>query len=399
MDCHKVTGSVTSRQLKNGKKVYDLSYRIFDQKKGKAVQKLKRGFARKGDAVAFLDELKAQHSKTGPPQRMSFQSVADEWFAARVEGRLKPNTVNWYSVSLRNHLMPSLKDLVFYDITPDTLQALYDLKLAEGLSPTTVFYMHRTCKQIWKYAIARGYSTVDITSDPMLMPPKPVKQKHIDVFSWEQIYQLIAFCQLNREFWDMVVPIALAGFMGLRRGELLGLRFSRIDWDEKIITISEQRTKNCSADETAELKTESSYRTLPMPSVVADILIQHKMYLQQHSSKIGKTVDVENGFVCTYLDDKNFGNPMGLTHINKKFKRAVATAGLPETRLHDLRHAYVSNLLLKKTVSLPLLSALAGHSSVETTTRVYSHAIQAAYGTEIAELDALFDGLRNKNEN
>ena len=89
---------------------------------------------------------------------------------------------------------------------------------------------------------------------------------------------------------------------------------------------------------------------------------------------------------------------MGVTHINKKFRRAVAAAGLPETRLHDLRHAYVSNLLLKKPVSLPLLSALAGHASVETTTRVYSHAIKAAYGTEIAELDALFDGLKNKNE-
>ena len=394
----RVTGSIHSRLLASGKKVYDVRYRYYDIKKGKSVQSQKRGFARKGDAVAFLDELKAQQGKTGPPQRMSFQTVADEWFAARVEGRLKPNTVNWYSVSLRNHLMPHLKDLVFYDITPDTLQDLYDLKLTEGLSPTTVFYMHRTCKQIWKYAIARGYSTVDITSDPMLMPPKPVKQKHIDVFSWEQIYQLITFCQLNREFWDMVLPIALAGFMGLRRGELLGLRFSRIDWDEKIVTISEQRTKNCSADETAELKTESSYRTLPLPSVVADILMQHKMYLQQHSSKIGKTIDVENGFVCTYLDDKHFGNPMGVTHINKKFRRAVVAAGLPETRLHDLRHAYVSNLLLKKTVSLPLLSALAGHASVETTTRVYSHAIKAAYGTEIAELDALFDGLKNKNE-
>lgn len=346
---------------------------------------MKRGFKRKGDAQDFLDKMKAEMEagKLAPISRLTMAEVANEWFASEVEGYLRKNTCNWYRVNKDKHIIPHIGALKLQDITVATLQELYDVKLHSGLSETSVYYIHRTLQQIYKYAVRKHYITENITRNPDLKCKRP-KKKAMQTLSAEEITLLIQNCGDKHK--DLKVAIALAGFMGLRRGEILGLKWEAINDKNRMLEVVEQKTNYDEDEDTSEVKTGSSHRILPIPDVVWDLLCTQKENITQLSNFYGKEYHFPEGFVCCSLHGQTFGKPFVPSYFSKKFGVFVKKSSDKAIRFHDLRHSYASWLIHQK-IPVTTVSKLLGHSSPDITLKIYAHIINVAYLQECSEIN------------
>ncbi len=396
-----VSGSIETKIDKHGQKTYAVRYRWLDLATGKRRQSTKRGFKRKGDAQKFLEEIKTklQSGQSIPNSKLTLAQVADEWLASEVEGKLRPNTINWYKVNKDNHIKPYIGMLKMEDITPTVLQELYRAKSAEGLSDTSVYYIHRTMKQICKYAVRKHYITEDITQSIEIKLRRSSNKKP-NILTPEEIHNLIQRSE-QPPYADIALAIALAGFMGLRRGEILGLKYSAIDRKNRILHISEQKTGYDEEDSTSELKTESSCRNLPIPDIVWEYLCQQEERTAKLAEKYGCRYDFTTGFVCCYFSEKNFGHPFKPNYFSRKFGELVKenekTTGF---RFHDLRHSYASWLIHQK-IPVTTVAMLLGHASPDITMKTYAHILKQAYLKECEEINDYLNmavGLDRQNE-
>ena len=384
-------GSIQTRVTKKGEKVYDVHYRYYSVKAGKTVNTTKRGFSRKGDAQRYLDKISNQINTDTyvTKNNKTVTEVANEWFSAEIEDRVKPNTVNWYRVNKDNHIITYLGNTKIQDVTVEYVQELYDIKLESGLKETTVSYIHRTLRRIFKYAVKKKYVTENVLESPDLRAPG-AKRTEIKVIDMTEINDIVFDSQLNKE---LKLAIALAGMMGLRRGEVLGLRWSQITWDKKTLELREQRTNYTALEETESLKTDGSARILPIPDVVVQLLQEQRNRLEAYKKLYGQSYDFENGFVCCRFDADIFGKSFRPPNFSKLFSEELKRLGYQHIRFHDLRHSYASHLL-QINMPVTVVAKLLGHVSPDITLKIYAHVSKAADIQAFKEINKNLSGYR-----
>ena len=385
------TGSIQTRVQKDGKKVYDVRYRYFDVTKGKAASTTKRGFKRKADAQQFLDEVtnQIQTKKYVVKTQKTVKDVANEWFETEILPQLKPTTVNWYKVNKDNHIIPYIGDIKVQELDEEMLLELYDLKRSMGLAEKTVYYIHRTMKQILKYAVNHKYIAENITNSTVFKFNKD-RKKVISIIEMDEICRIVQDKKMDRE---IIIAIALAGMMGMRRGEVLGLKWSQIIWDKKILNVAAQRTNF--TEDTESLKTSESKRELPIPDIVYGLLQEQKNRIASQAQKYGKQYDFQNGFVCCHLGKGNFGKPLCPSNFSNQFARSLKKCGYKPVRFHDLRHSYATYLLHEK-IPVTTVSVLLGHASPDITLKTYAHIAKTAYMAECITINENLSEIANK---
>lgn len=164
------------------------------------------------------------------------------------------------------------------------------------------------------------------------------------------------------------LPVLLCSVYGLRRSEVLGLKWHNVDFESKSITIAETLQQGTHGDYTDTPKTDSSYRTLPMTNEVYNSLKTAKN-LQNERQKLMGNYYVQSDYVCTWQD----GNVISPNYLTRTFKSVISKSNLPQIRLHDLRHSAASNLL-DMGFSVVQVADWLGHSSSATTLNFYAHA-------------------------
>ena len=215
---------------------------------------------------------------------------------------------------------------------------------------------------------------------------KHPKKKKLPIISAEEIQKLVQNC--GKEDIDSQLAVALAGFMGLRCGEVLGLRWFAIDEENKTLEVVEQKTKYDDEETTSELKTDSRHRILPITDVIWEMLCQQKDRLYQLSRFYNKEYDFSNGFVCCTLSEQAFASG----YFSKKFSEAIKRQGIKMLRFHDLRHSYASWLIHRK-VPVPTVSWLLGHASPDITLKIYAHVINTAYLQECEDINNYLNAI------
>ena len=391
-------GSIHTRLLaKTNTKVYDVQYRVFDVQKGEKVAHMKRGFKRKRDAQQFLDDLTSsiREGNYVKPQTITVAEVASEWFKNK-QPKWKPHTVNWYKVNVEKHIIPALGKLPIQDLTVPILQRFYDQKQADGYSATTVSYMHRTLRMISDYAIRKRYISENVTLDPDLNLPKK-KATNVVLLSHAEVVEILMDKKLS---WEnpMAVPIALGGLMGLRRGEVLGLLWSDIDLEKKKMHIIAQHTRYDGEMERSELKTSSSERILPIPDLVLEILKFQRRRQQELAEQLGRELkELDNGFVCCYLNAEHFGKAYQPNYFNRVFSKTLGQLNLKHMRFHDLRHTYATNLIHLQ-IPLTTIAQLMGHSSPDITLKIYAHVIDSLNEVDFQKVNTAINRLAQTNE-
>lgn len=165
----------------------------------------------------------------------------------------------------------------------------------------------------------------------------------------------------------IIEPAVYLGLLGLRRGEILGLKWENIDLQGKKILIKETRLKTIQGVIKDTTKTEGSTRSLVIPQFIYEYLRNLKKEQLNKKEKYGDAYH-ESGYVCTYED----GQPLKPTYLTHKWKEIVEKSELPYIRFHDLRHT-AATFLIKNHVPMKVVQEILGHSKISTTMDIYGH--------------------------
>lgn len=368
-----ITGSI---QEKNGR--YHMIFNI-PTENGKTKQKWKStGLTVRGNkkqALKMLNDELAELNKFNLPYCK--QTVADyftEWLE-KIKAEVRPNTYSSYYGNMINHIIPYFKDrkVLLQDLKPYQLEEYYQSKLqanskinsAEALSPTTIKHHHQNISKALNDALRRGL----IHSNPASIARVPKAEKYRgEYLEPQQINDMLVL------FKDSTVelPVTLCAVYGMRRSEVLGLRWCNVSLDKKTITIAETLQQGIGGNYKDKPKTESSYRTLPMTDSVFNILVEHKALQEKRKALMGSYY-IENDYVCTMAN----GEKIAPNYLTRNFHSVISKSNLPQIRLHDLRHSVASNLIANG-MSIVDVQEWLGHANASTTLDVYSHACKSS---------------------
>lgn len=276
---------------------------------------------------------------------------------------------------MENHIIPYFREkgIRLHELRPCDLSEFYkimsttDSKLSrdEPLSGRTIQHFHQNISKALNDAVERGY----ISYNPDITSKRPkIKKFKAKFLNQKQIIDLLAALEGSLIY----LPVFICSIYGLRRSEVLGLKWDSIDFENNTIRICEtlqQGTKEISGETnyTDDVKTDSSNRTMPMIPVVKEKLLAQKRW-QLENKKEFEDLYTESDFVFT----QESGAVITPNYLTKQFREYADSVGFVGLRLHDLRHSVASNLL-NKGFSYVQTAEWLGHSNPSTTFRFYAY--------------------------
>ena len=259
----------------------------------------------------------------------------------------------------------SVKNLDLENVTVADILDFYNyLSNVRKNTNNTVIHYHALLRKTFTEAYIRKL----IKENIMLEIPRPKKEKYIsEVFNLKEIN--IFLNHIKGHKFELEMNLAL--FYGFRRSELLGLRFSVIDFDNNTILVN---TKITSSEKEKlvpkqKMKNDSSYRIMPLLDSIKKLIIQRmeRIKKDKHFFKSIYTKKWE-GFVCVGEN----GELIKPDRVTRTFRKLINECGLKKIRLHDLRHS-CATLLYEQDIQLKDIQMWLGHSDIQTTANIYSH--------------------------
>jgi integrase len=307
-----------------------------------------------------------------PEKRARTQTLArfvhDDWLPA-VKGSLRASTLAGYREKLTLHVLPHLGALRLAQITPDRLNALYGELLQSGrrdgrggLSTQSVRHVHRAIYGCLADAVK--WDRIARNPAQRAEPPKP-KRAAMKVWSAEQLRTYLHHVRDDRlrAAWLLLVTT------GMRRGEVLGLRWLDVDMDAGQLSVRQTLIAVGYRVEISEPKTERSRRRIGLdPATVAGL---RSWRARQAEERLAwGEAWTESGLVFTRED----GTAIHPQSLSRFFEKRAKAAGLPSIPLHALRHSYAT-AALKAGVPTKIISERLGHSNISTTADLYQHVL------------------------
>ncbi len=329
------------------------------------------GFATKREAVAWRDEH-ATNVRQGRHVLRRDLSVADflegEWLPA-IRSSVRASTFESYQLHVRHYILPEIGHLRLQELSPAQLNALYAKLQASGsrtgapLSARTVRLTHVTIRKALQDALRWGYVVRNVAT---LANPPQARRPEMRTWSAEELRRFldsIGGDRLQAAYW-------LAASTGMRRGEVLGLRWSDVDLPAARLQVRQTLVSVGYSPTTSEPKTAKGRRQVPLDARTVAVLKEHRRRQLEERLAIG--LRASSDLVFTELD----GSPIHPDRFTKHFYALVRAAGLPAIRLHDLRHSWAT-LALQAGVHPKVVQEQLGHSTIAVTMDTYSHVVPA----------------------
>ena len=349
---------------------------------GPRVDRRTRTFDTLRDAVRWAARTRLELNTGGRVPRL--RDAGERWLDAVNAGTAlsrsgtpyRASTINGYRRELRERVYPALGAKRLDAVTRGDVLALSGAMQAEGLAPTTVRNVIVPLRALYRYAGDHDWTTRNPTVG-VAMPG--VSGSRRDRFATPQEVRslLAALDPRDRALW------ATAAFAGLRRGELMGLRWSDVDLDVGVLHV--RQAYSPTAKRMGPPKTDAGRRTVPIAEPLAELLATHRGL----SSSLG----AELVFARGTLADANRGNrrsrnaPFSDSTVGVRAQRVWRAAGLEPLGMHEARHTFASSLLAAG-VALKVVSALMGHTTIAVTADLYGHLLPGAGEDAIRQLDA-----------
>ena len=318
----------------------------------------------KRKAEEFLIEMRHKYSAFEISEldahRLLFSDYLVIWLSI-IKPQIAPSTYESYHQIVHNIITPYFieKDLALTTLKPFHIEEFYQKQYERRLSSNTVLRYHAVIHKALNDALRKEL----IALNPATLVKRPSKAKYVTV-----PYSAL---ELNRLFQavrghTLEVLIILTAFYGLRRSEVLGLRWQAINYNNNTLIINhtfQQVIEDGTIQSIArdKVKRDSSYRTLPIPDTIRNILTiyQNKRYAQEPPSE-----------AYLFLDRK--GDVIKPDYVTNTFSRILKENGLRHIRFHDLRHSS-AGVLISNRVPLIEVQQWLGHSSINTTADLYAH--------------------------
>lgn len=323
------------------------------------------------------------------PHKMTLGEWLDTWLWEYKKPRIRSITFDTYEMLVRRHLKPMLGHILLQDLRPEHVQHYYNGKMQQGLEARTI----RLHQVILSDALARAEKSQLVARNVCrLVEPLRQTRREMSTLAIGQVTTQLLPALKDHRLYAAFLTLFI---MGLRRSELLGLRWQDIDWKAEVMHIRQTlvRVKNHEIGRTQlvfqEPKTEHSRRTIPIPAGCLAALRQHRAHQAEEKLSLGPAYK-DHGLVFCQAN----GGPMDPRNLNLYFSQALERAGLPAIRLHDARHTYAT-WLLEQGISPKVVQTMLGHSSITMTLDIYSHVSLDLEKQAAAKLDAaLMSGLQ-----
>jgi len=332
------------------------------------------GLAVKGNkkrAEQMLSETRRAYDNPTfiPGGEMLFTELMNSWLPI-IKNNVQLTTYTGYLYTVERRIVPFFEKhpVKLNQFEPKHLQAYYSYMREDlQLSANTVIHHHAIIRKALDYAFKAGF----IQSNPADRVERPKKPDFL--VSYYDDVKLFAMFEVMR--YDIIeLPVLIAAYYGLRRSEVIGLKWDAIDFADKTITIRHSATQITIDGKytfyTKDiLKTKSSFRTLPLIPTIESALLRAKANQEKCRAVAGRSYNKEYmDYVC--VDD--LGNIIKPGLVSHRFGRILENHDLPKIRFHDLRHSCAS-LLLKNGVSIKEIQEWLGHSNFSTTANIYAH--------------------------
>jgi integrase len=334
-----------------------------------------------------LLKARSDHSR-GLPVAIERQTVGqylDHWLEHTLKAKAKPRSYESFSTIARLHIKPSLGKIQLHKLAPQHIQKLLDEKSKKGLSPQTVTNIRTVLRSALSQAMK--WNLVSRNSAAFVNAPR-IPHKRIEPLNPTHARKLLETAKGGR--YEAIYTVALT--LGMRRGEVLGLRWSDIDFDGRAIRVNQSVQRlSTGSDEgkkselrATETKTDGSRRTIALPDSVVRSLRAHRARQAQDRLAAGMSWK-DQDLVFT----NRSGRPIEPILLHRDYKALLKNAGLPATlRFHDLRHSAAS-LLLAQGVHPRAIMELLGHSSITVTMNVYGHVMPAMMRDAADKMDVI----------
>lgn len=315
----------------------------------------------------------------GLPVAVERQTVAqflDDWLET-VSPSLGARTFQHYAMVVRLHIKPNLGHLRLDKLAPQHVQGLLTRKSASGLSALSVRHIRGILRIALNQALRLGLVARNVAT--LAVAPK-YERKSFRALSPEEARQLLSVAKGDR--LEAVYSVALS--LGLRMGEILGLRWQDVDLDGATLTVNQAISRIAGKGLVAGApKTDRSRRALFLPDGVLRALKAHRLrHLQQRLAAGSRWQG------CGLVFTSGIGTPLEPRNLFRSFKALLRKAALPNIRFHDLRHSAAS-LLLAQGVPMRAVMELLGHSNIGTTADIYSHVMPAMMRDVADKMDAI----------
>jgi integrase len=326
----------------------------------------------------ILREIEEGRLVTGRDQH--FNDYLSYWLGVQKE-TLKKGTYSTYSRYLMKRVAPALGQVKLQNLTGTMFQSLYAKWRKEGMSANTIRLIHTILKKALDDAVMWRKLAINPVRDAE--PPRK-EERDMQVLDVTQAQKLLEVAKGTR--LDCLLHLAL---LGLRRGELLGLRWQDINFEKRELRIS--RSLSYVQDPETGLhefvldtpKTASSRRVLTLPQFILDSLYEHRAAQQEIQAHVHRWQNLDIVF-CT-----RFGGYMIPNGMVNDFDKLLKKASLPDIRFHDLRHS-AATIWIALGVSPNVIRELLGHRNIVTTLGIYGHVLPTMHQQAIDHLDELF---------
>ncbi len=315
------------------------------------------------------------------PDKTIMKEYFERWLSDYAKPNLSPRSYDRYTGIISKYFIPELGHIKLTQLKPEHLQKHYTTGINKGLSARTIRYHHALIHIALQTAMKWGLINRNVAD---AVDPPRFKRSTMQTWSENEVN---CFLDTAREshYYSLFYT---ALFTGMRRGELLALRWQDVDFIYSQIYIN--RSLHQLRDGTyifTQPKSEKSRRTIAMSASLLLVLSEYRRTKEAEALLLGKTVNEAD------LVFNNSGKPLRPNTVTYAWERMAARAGVKVIRLHDARHTHAS-LMLKQGIHPKIVQERLGHTSIQMTLDTYSH---VAPGIQEAAAES-FDKLLNRTE-
>ncbi len=374
----RANGEGTIRQRKDGRweGLYSLNYKrksVYGKTQDEVRKKLNK----------ILNDID-NHSYIANPN-ISFGAWLDEWLDVYVKPNVKLSTYGSYERQIRLHIKPEIGRIKLKDLTANTLQKLLNKKRNEGLSASSVRGVFKVISCAYKEAYRNNYVKRNIC-DLVTLPKE--QQREMRVFTLEEQQALQDALEGER----LGIGVLLSLYTGMRIGEILGLKFSDIDFKERTVTVRRSLNRLTLYDNSekktdiviSEPKTSNSNRVIPLQKFLIPLLKEHKQMLAVEKKRVCQLYNDNDFVICN-----EYGKCIEPRTYQVFFKNMLEKAKIETTHFHTLRHTFATRAL-EFGFDVKVLASVLGHANASTTLNKYAHALPDHKKQSMEKLSSLY---------
>ena len=341
-----------------------------------------KGNKKRAEQMLMEERRKYANAKTGDD--VLFADFMEQWLEI-VKSTVSIPTYSSYVNAVKSIIAPYFrkKKILLRDLQAHDIQMFYQEQL-QRVKASSVIHYHANIHKALKYAVKNDM----IPSNPADKVERPKQDKFYGNFyhrdELNKLFEAVAGTKLE-------LPVLLGAFYGLRRSEIVGLKWSAIDFEQNTITISHTVT-SCNLDGKCVIvakdttKTKSSRRTLPLVPYFHEKLLAVKAQQERNQKLCGRSYNRE---FLEYICVDDIGDRFKPNYITSQFPKLLERNGFRKIRFHDLRHSCAS-LLLASGVPMKHIQEWLGHSDFSTTANIYAHLDYSSKLTSASAMESNF---------